>query len=179
MRSRSTVYFDKGGKEHTSATLQAAKEWLAGLEFDAVVVTSTTGRTALTAAAVFAGTGARLIAVPFQKHLWEKYSPLDPEMAAECRDLGVEFLPDEPALPLLDTLRPDIVYAWRAISEGFKVAVQVASMCVDLGLLEPGAHVIATGGSSRGADTALTVETYGYDNVLKSNVTGIIAMPVA
>lgn len=172
-----TVYFDKGGPEHTQATLQAAKERAVNLEPKAVVVTSTSGKTALEASRIFTGTGIRIIAAPFQKHLWEKYSPLDSKPAAECRELGVEFLPDEPIVPLLDSERPDIVNAWRTVSQGFKVALQVASMCVDTGLLKPGDHVISVGGSGQGADTAIAVQTYGYTDVLKSNVTEIIAMP--
>jgi len=177
MRRVETVCFDRGGPKHTRATLQAAKKRTAAIGIETVVVTSTSGKTALEAARIFAGTGTRILAVPFQKHLWEKYSPLDAQLAADCRELGVEFLPDDPVVPLLDTERPDIIKAWRTVSEGFKVALQVASMCVDTGLLEPGAHVISLGGSGRGADTAIAVQTYGYKEVLKSNVTEIIAMP--
>ena len=177
MRKVETAYFDKGGLEHTQSTLQAAKERTAEINLEAVIVTSTSGKTALEAAHIFSGTGTRIIAVPFQKHLWEKHSPLDPQLAAECRKLGVEFLPDEPIVPLLDSERPDIVNAWRTVSQGFKVALQVASMCVDTGLLKPGAHVISIGGSGEGADTAIAVQTYGYVDVLKSNVIEIIAMP--
>ncbi len=179
MKQSCTVYFEKGGPEHTQATLQAAKERQAELGTEAIVVTSTTGKTALEAARIFAGTGTRIIAAPFQKHLWEKYRPLDPQMAAECRELGVEFLPDEPVVPLLDEDRPDIVNAWRTVSQGFKVALQVASMCVDTGLLKPAAAVISIGGSDWGADTAIAIRTYGYSDVLKSNVIEIIAMPSA
>ena len=57
------------------------------------------------------------------------------------------------------------------------MALQVASMCVDTGLLEDGAFVIALGGTERGADTAVAVQTRGYADILKSNVTEIIAMP--
>jgi uncharacterized protein len=176
-KQQGTVYFPKGGPERTEATLAAVKARALELKPAAVVVTSTSGKTALAAAKLFAGTGIRLIAAPFQKHLYDKYSPPDPKLAAECRKLGVEFLPDEPAVPLLDRERPDIVNAWRTVSQGFKVALQVASMCVDTGLLKPGDHVIAVGGSGRGADTAVAVETHGYQDVLKSNVTEIIAMP--
>lgn len=177
MKAKPTFYFDKGGPEHTHATLQAAKERAIDLKPKAVIVTSTTGKTALEAAHIFAGTDIRIIAAPFQKHLWKKYSPLDPQLATECRKLGVEFLPDEPAVPMLDSERPDIVNAWRTVSQGFKVALQVASMCVETGLLKACDYVISIGGSGEGADTVIAVQTYGYADVLKSNVTEIIAMP--
>lgn len=177
MKKADSVYFDKGGPEHTQATLEAAKERAAELKPEAVIVTSSSGKTALEAARIFAGTGARIIAVPFQKHRWDKHTPLDPELAAGCRELGVEFLPDEPVVSLLDPERPDIVNAWRTVSQGFKVALQVASMCVDTGLVRPGALVISIGGSGEGGDTAIAVETQPYADVLESNVTEIIAMP--
>ena len=82
-----------------------------------------------------------------------------------------------PPVPMLSRDHPDIVNAWRTVGQGFKVALQVASMCVDTGLVITGAHVISMGGSSRGADTAVAVKIQGYDTVLKSIVTEIIAMP--
>ena len=179
MKRGETLYFAEGGPEHTRETLQAAKERAADLKPEAVTVASTSARTALEAAHIFAGTGTRIIAVPFQKHLWEKHRPPDPQLVAQCRELGVEFLPDAPVVPALGSERPDIANAWRTVSQGFKVALQVASMCVDTGLLKPGSHVISIGGSSHGADTAIAAQAYGYTDVLRSNVTEIIAMPMA
>ncbi|MFH0963849.1 MAG: pyruvate kinase alpha/beta domain-containing protein [Planctomycetota bacterium] len=177
MRRVETLYFEKGGAVHTGETVRAARERAGELEAEAVVVASTTGKTALEAARAFAGTGTRIIAVPFQKHLWEKHRPPDAEIVRECLEMGVEFLPAAPVVRILDSERPDIADAWRTLSQGFKVAMQVASMCVDTGLLQAGSHVISIGGTGWGADTAIAVETYGYADVLRSNVTEIIAMP--
>ena len=177
MEAKPSLYFDEGGPEHSQATLQAAKERAMHIKPEAVIVTSSTGKTALEAAHIFADSGIRVIAVPFQKHLWVKHTPLDPQLTSQCRKLGVEFLPDDPIVHLLDSERPDIVNAWRTVSQGFKVALQVASMCVDTGLLKAGAHVISIGGSGRGADTAVSIQTHGYADVLNSNITEIIAMP--
>lgn len=179
MTTKPTLYFPNGGPEHTRATLEAAKERALQLMPAAVVVTSSSGATSLEAARVFAGTGVRLIGVPFQKHLWDRHRSLRPEVAADCRALGVEFLPDEPVLVLLDHIHPKVINAWRMVSQGFKVALQVASMCVETGLLEAGAHVISLGGSGWGADTAVAVRTFGYDDLFRSRVTEIIAMPSA
>ena len=177
MEAKPTLYFDKGGPENSQETLEAAKKRALEIEPEAVVITSSSGKTALEAARIFAGTNIRLIGAPFQKHLWDRHRPLEPQFADECRQLGMEFLPDKPIVPMLDSQRPDIVNSWRTVSQGFKVALQVASMCVDTGLLKPGDHVISIGGSSRGADTAIAVQICGFDDILKSNVTEIIAMP--
>lgn len=177
MKKREIIYFGKGGPRNTQATLDAALERAAEVKPDALVVASTSGKTALRAARIFAGTGIRVIAVPFQKSLWKAYGAPDPKLAAQCRRLGVEFLPDEPAVIMLDSAHPDVVNAWRTVSEGFKVGLQIASMCVDTGLLKSGARVIAVGGSGQGADTATVLQTFGFADVLKSRVLEIIAKP--
>ena len=92
--------------------------------------------------------------------------------------MNVEFLPEAPIVKFLDTERPDIVKAWRIVSSGFKVGLQSASMCVDTDMLKPGAKVIAIGGSRHGADTAIVLYTFGYEEIFKSNVVEILAMPV-
>ncbi len=172
------VYFKKGSSEHSEAALQAAKERALEIKPEAVIVTSTSGKTGAAAARIFRGTGFRIIVVPFQKQLAEKNDwKLNAHAAEECKKLGAEFLPEEPVCKILDDDRPDIVKAWRTVSQGFKVAQQVATMCVDTGLIKPGAHVISLGGTGRGADTAIALKSYGYNDVLKNNVTEIIAMP--
>ena len=125
MSEERILYFDEGGEQCTGPTLGAARERVIkpdetiadGTRPEAVVVTSTTGKTALEAARIFEGTGVRLIAVPFQKHLWDKFAPPDPDLVRQCRRMGVEFLPDEPVVPLLDTERPDVVRAWWTVSQ--------------------------------------------------------------
>ncbi len=179
MTNKPTLYFAQGGPQQTEATLRAARVRALELGPEAVLVTSSSGRTALEAAHVFKGTAVRLIAVPFQPHLWDRHRPLDPEVAAECRSMGVQFLPDQPVVPMLDDLRPDVVNAWRIVSQGFKVALQVAAMCVETGLLKAGAHVISLGGSGRGADTAVAVRAFGHEDLFRMRVTEIIAMPSA
>ena len=150
------VYFEKGSREHSEAALEAAKERALEIKPEAIIVTSTSCKTGVMAARIFAGTGFRIIVVPFQKDLAEKNDwRLDPKLAEECKTLGAELLPEEPVCKLLDNDRPDIVKAWRTVSEGFKVAQQVATMCVDTGLIKAGEQGIPLGGTLRGADKAI------------------------
>lgn len=79
---------------------------------------------------------------------------------------------------MLDDLHPDAIRAWYMVSQGFKVALQVASECVEAGILAPGSHVISLGGSSRGVDTAIAVQIYGYTDLFKAKVIEIICMPL-
>lgn len=181
MSDRKTVYFDKGGPDHTQATIEAAKRRAMELEPKpaAVIVASTSGKTGSAAARAFESTGVRVLVVPFQAgtEAGEKHGVADRTLKEQCERLGGTFIPDTPAYVFLDTTHPDIVAAWRVVSQGFKVALQVAAICVDLDLVEAGTDVIALGGSGKGADTAVLLTAQSTENALKMNVKEIIAMP--
>jgi len=179
MKEGKTVYFEKPGPQNTTAVMEAIREWIPQIQPAAVIVTTTTGKTALEAARVLKDTGVRLIAVQFQKAVADKNDwHLDPALAEQCRAAGVEFLPEEPVCVLLDNEREDVVNAWRCLGQGFKVAAQVAVMCVDTGLIPEGATVIASGGTHVGADVAIVVKPFGYADVFKSKINEIIALPL-
>ena len=178
MISRTTVYFDEPGPANTTDTLELVREKAEGSGIWTIIVASTSGRTALQAAEIFAeGTPCRIICVPFQKHVWDRHGGPVPEIAEKCIEKQVLFLPDEPKVEFIDEGHPDIVNTLRCFSQGLKVAVQIASMCVDAGLVEAGTKVISVGGTSTGADTAIVVVPYDYDHILESRVKEIIAIP--
>ncbi len=176
MKTESTLYFEKEGKDNTSATLEAVAKAAKRLGIDTVVVASTTGSTAVKAGEIL-GNSIRIIGVPFQSDRQAKWGAPTPDNISGCKELGVELLPDEPEVRFIDSERPDIVNAWRILSRGFKVAMQCASMCVDTGMIKEGSAVIALGGRVQGVDTAIAVEIYGYEKILTSNVIEIIALP--
>lgn len=64
MLEKMTLYFEKGGERNSQAALEAAKTRALEIKPDAVIVTSSSGKTALLAAQVFEGTGIRIIGVP-------------------------------------------------------------------------------------------------------------------
>ncbi len=181
MKEDTVLYFDKGGPEHTGATVEAVKARIPELQPEAVIVASTTGKTGLEMAQALESTNTPVIIVPFQggTKAAQQYGQPDPEIKAQCECLGAQFLPDTPICRLLDEDRPDIVNAWRVLGQGFKVALQVASMCVDTALIESSAKVVAIGGTGNGADTAVALTIRGYEDVLKSKINEIIAIPRA
>ncbi len=63
---RTTVYFEKPGKEHTEETLRIALEAAKERGIDTVLVSSTTGYCALEALKVFEGSGLNIIIVTHQ-----------------------------------------------------------------------------------------------------------------
>ena len=180
MVNRMTVYFSEAGAANTVDTLELAQDRAVGWGITTIIVACTTGKTALQAAEIFAeGTPCRIICVPYQKHLWEQYGGLDPEIVEKCIEKQVLFLPDAPKVRLLDDERPDICNSFRCFSEGLKVAVQAASMCVDTGLVEAGTKVISIGGTGKGSDTAIVVLPHDYEHILDSRIQEIIAIPEA
>lgn len=57
------IYFDKPGEKNTTETLKAARKRAVELEIKQVLVASSHGYTALTAADIFKDTGIEVIAV--------------------------------------------------------------------------------------------------------------------
>jgi len=177
VKTNETVYFEIEGEVNISNTFESVKRALSRIKVDAVIVASTTGETAVKAGEALQGKAIRIIGVPFQSNRQAKWGAPAPNNISRCKELGVELIPDEPQVKFIDSERPDIVNAWRVVSSGFKVALQCASMCVDTGMIKEGSLVIALGGRVQGIDTAVAVEIYGYDKILKSKIIEIIALP--
>ena len=73
-----------------------------------------------------------------------------------------------PVLLMADTL--------KRFGQGTKVAVEVAVMAADAGALS-GRDIIAVGGSSRGADTALVVKPVHAARIFELKVREIVCKP--
>ncbi|NLX01047.1 MAG: hypothetical protein GXY40_00735 [Syntrophomonadaceae bacterium] len=65
----------------------------------------------------------------------------------------------------------------RIFGQGVKVAVEVAIMALDAGLIPYGKEVIAIGGSSRGADAALVIQPAHSNHFFSTQVKEVICMP--
>jgi hypothetical protein len=71
-----------------------------------------------------------------------------------------------------------IAYTLRLFgTEGIKVAVEVAVMAADAGLVPTDREIIAVGGSGGGADTALVLKAAHMNNFFDLEVREIIAKP--
>lgn len=161
-----TLLFETGGEHNTDATLAIALERARALGIRQVVVASSHGATARKAHAVFAPHGIKVIAVSIG-HSWEEKGwTMDAATKAELSALGVivhtgihalgdgvgsafsaRFGGRSPAEIVRDTL--------YRFSQGMKVAVECLLMAADAGLLDMKQEVIAIGGTSSGADTAI------------------------
>jgi hypothetical protein len=161
-----TLVFETGGQHNTDATLQIVRERALALGIRQVVVASSHGYTARKAQATFAPLGIQVIAVSIC-HSWESEGwTMSPEARAELRELGVvvhtgiHALGDDVGSAFSEKyggrtpneIVRDTLYRF---SQGMKVAVECLLMAADAGLLDMDQEVIAMGGSSNGADTAI------------------------
>lgn len=65
----------------------------------------------------------------------------------------------------------------RMFSQGTKVAVEVATMAADAGLIPVGEPVIAVGGTGRGADSALILHAANSNAILDTKIQEILCKP--
>jgi len=181
---KTILYFTKTGKANTDVLLKAARSRAAALGVRQVVVASTHGFTARRAQAAFAGTGVEVIAVTiaaaFDKEGW---TMKDAERS-RLRRAGITVLTCTHALsgelseglgvPNAQDIASRVLYRF---CQGMKVAVEVALMAADAGLLDMRREAIAIGGTGEGADTAIVVKPAYTRTFLKLQIREIIAKP--
>ena len=151
-----------------------------------VVVATTTGATALSAAKAMSG--CKIIGVTLQAGTWAKYAPPDPTIVAEAEKAGVVFLTATHALMgnvatairekfggiCLDEI---VAYVYYTFGQGMKVAVEVTAMAADAGLLDMEKEVIGIAGTNEGADTAIVLSPAYTTQFFDTKIHEIIAMP--
>ena len=181
---KTILYFSKGGRANTDALLKTVRSRAIELGVRQVVVASTHGYTAHRAKAAFAGTGVEVIAVTiaaaFDKEGW---TMLDAERS-RLRRAGITVLTCTHALsgelseglgvPNAQDIAAKVLYRF---SQGMKVAVEVALMAADAGLLDMRREVIAVGGTGEGADTAIVVKPAYTRTFQKLEIREIIGKP--
>ena len=156
------MYFDQPGRENTEQTLTLAYERGKDLGLNEVVLATSTGDTAHKAAEIFSG--FKIVAITYHggfRKAFENVMKADVRKDLESKGVivhaathalsGVErsiakkYQGLYPALLIADTL--------KRFGQGTKVAVEVAMMATDGGLLT-GNDIVSIGGTGRGADTA-------------------------
>jgi hypothetical protein len=70
-----------------------------------------------------------------------------------------------------------IAHTLRMLGQGTKVCVEISVMALDAGLIPYGKPVIAIGGSSYGADTALILTPSHASSIFKTQIHEIICKP--
>jgi hypothetical protein len=182
---RTTVYFEKKGRENTAVVLRIAHERARELGVRQVVVASTHGRTALQAAEVFRGAGVDLIAVSISAAFDDMGWSLAPGERRAMEEKGIRVLTSLHALAdgisegFYGENTPGTLAAnaLRWFSQGMKVAVETSIMALEAGVLTAGAEVIAIAGTDEGADTAIVIRPAFARHVKDLRICEILCKP--
>jgi hypothetical protein len=179
-----TLLFERGGAENTAETLRVARRRAEELGIRQVVIASSHGGTALRARTAFAGLDARIVAVGISAGYRGMGWSMTAEEKATLEGAGI------PVLIGIHALGDDVndafgfVAANRVVrttlyrfSQGMKVAVEIALMAADAGLLEVDREAIAIAGTGAGADTAIVVKPACCRNFEDFEVREILAKP--
>ena len=188
MAQREILLFDEPGVGNTRATLEAARRRAEELGIRSLIVATSTGETVLRAAEVFAGTDVNIVGVTLYAGLWKKYTAPDPEKVSQAESKGVRFLTATHTLMghVGSAVREKfggvppaelIAHTYYTFSQGMKVAVEVAVMAADAGLISDSEDVIAVGGTNNGADTAIVLHPAYSTDFFATKVREVIAMP--
>jgi len=188
MAKRQTLLFEKRGRRNTRATLEAARQRAEEVGIKHLIVATSSGDTALRAAEVFAGTGVGIVGVTLHAGLWKKYTAPDRAKVKRAESRGVRFLTathtlmgnvDSAVQEKFGGVAPAelIAYTYYTFSQGMKVAVEVAVMAADAGLISDKEDVIAVAGTGVGADTAVVLRPAYSTDFFDLKVREVIAMP--
>lgn len=158
------VYFETPGRENVDETLRLVKERAEKLGIKDVVVASTRGFTAEKALAAFKGTGVKLTIVgigreSFPQDLMEK---LEKEGHTVC--FSKETTYEYPELAKS---------AYRRFCEGVKVAVEIAMIAAQRGLVSMEKDVISVGKW----DTAMVIKPSTSENFSELRIRELICKP--
>jgi hypothetical protein len=168
-RVRKITYFAEPGRDNTPKVIEAVVARLEEGDINTVIAASTTGYTALELAKVL-GDRFTIVSVgetPLVQEWGYEYPLLPDEAKTELLQRGVIVADKVPYLfhssvldysaykaPTPELIVRDTLYAF---GQGMKVAVEVVFLAVASGFVEPYQDVLAIGGSSRGADTAIVM----------------------
>ena len=177
------TYFEETGYENTDETLKIAKSHAEKARIRSVVVASTTGFTAQKAAEVFKGFS--LIVVT---HVTGWREPDVQQFPSDLREKlegeGVKVLTAAHTFSGVDGLVSSgsigqiIIGTLRMFCEGMKVAVEIAAMAADAGLVRTDEDVISIAGTGKGADTAIVIKPAISRRLFNMRIKKILAKPV-
>jgi len=180
-------YFEKAGDANTRDVLEAASQRARQLGVCTVLVATCSGKTAMEAID-YLGPDVQMIAVT---HYTGFMRPDHQEMKDETRrtlnEKGVRVLTCQHAFGgvgrgirrKLNTYQVDeiMAYTLRMFGQGTKVAVELALMAADAGLVRTDEDVISIGGTATGADTALLLRPANSSDLFNLKVKEIICKP--
>ena len=181
--------FEQISPENTPVAVKLAIDKAKELETD-VVLSTTTGASALTAAEFAAemGYNGRIIAIT---HVWGMKAPGENSLSEDNRkkltDSGVILVTAAHTLSGVERSISGkfggvypveiMAHTLRMLSAGVKVCVEIGAMALDAGAVKEPRAVVALGGTGRGLDTAC-VMTPGYSaKIFETRIHEILCKP--
>jgi len=180
------TYFEKPGKENTQRTLELAKKRAEELGIRTILVASTRGDTGVNACESFRGYDVVVVthSMGFKE---PNYQELTDENRAVIEAAGGKILTCQHAFggvgravrKKLGTyeLEEIIAHTLRLFGDGVKVAVEIALMAADAGLVCTGRPALALGGTGSGADTAVVLKPANAQAFFDLQVLEILCKP--
>lgn len=189
MPVKNVTYFDRPGPKNTAALAGLVRERAQELGIPYVVLASNTGATALKFWEELKETGIKLVSVTEHAgfsggdKMW-----LQPETKKELEDKGIAVVIGSHALSGVGrsitnkfggvTPVEMVAHTLRLFAcDGIKVAVEVAVMAADAGLLPTDREIIAVGGTGGGGDTAVVLKAAHMNNFFDLEIRELIAKP--
>ena len=180
-------YFKKPGPKNTQGVLEAVFRRAKELGIGKVVVATCSGRTALKAREIL-DPDLKIVAVSHVTGFREpNHQELPEDVRAELESKGVSVLTCQHAFGgigravrnKLSTYQVDEIVAFtlRTFGQGTKVAIELAMMAADAGLIRTDEDVISVGGTGRGADSALVLRPVNSFNFFDLKVKEIVCKP--
>lgn len=185
-RSVSCVYFEEPGRGNSERTLEIASRRAEELDIRSIIVPSTSGETGAAALGWFKN--RNLVVVTHSTgFLKPGHQQLRPDLREKIEEGGGRILTCQHAFggvgravrKKLGSYQIDeiIAFALRVFGEGTKVAVEIALMASDAGLVSTGEPCISMGGTGQGVDTALLLQPAPAQEFFDLRVLEILAKP--
>jgi len=184
--TQTCIYYHQPGKENTQKTLEIAAQRAKELGINTVLVASVAGETGLLAARIIQA--AKVVVVTHSTgFLKPDFQQIQPDMRNRIEEVGAKVLTCQHALggvgravrKKLNTyeLEEIMAYTLRIFGEGTKVAVEIALMAADSGLVSTKEPCISVGGTAQGADTAILLQPAHAQNFFDMKILEILAKP--
>lgn len=182
-------YFPKPGGKNTKAVLEAVSRRAEELSISKVLVATCSGRTAFEALKILPKEVTIIAVTHVTGYEKPNHQELEDKDRRELEAQGVTVLTCAHAFGgvgravrhKLSTYQVDEIMAHtlRVFGQGIKVAIELALMAADAGLVRTDEDVISVGGSARGADSAVVLQPANSSRFFDLKVKEIICKPAA
>lgn len=181
---KTILYFEEPGKANTDETLTIARTRAEQLGIRQVIVASTHGYTAKRAKEAFNGLNVEIIAVSISAGFDDEGWTMSDSERNALQKMGIKVLTATHALGddvnfALGVTAPNAIVreTLYTFCQGMKVAVEIALMVADAGLLDMSREVISVAGTGSGADTAIVLHPTYSRKFQELRIKEILAKP--